>query len=127
MAMNSASLTDLVEYLAAILAKLDRIETRQDRIETRLEAIRPQRDDEFRRLIPALIGVVGSEPFAAADALEYPAVRAVGSRRVSPESLGKLLGSAVGRVIGGHRIERCGRSLWRIVQIIPPISQTQHM
>src|SRR5690242_662706 len=105
------------ETLAAILNRLDRIEAL-------LEATRPQRDDEVRRLIPALMGAVGSDSFAAADALEYPAVRAVVSRRTSPESLGKLLGTAAGRVVDGYRIERCGRSLWRIVQMIPPISQT---
>jgi hypothetical protein len=103
------------ELLTAILVALRRIETR-------LEAIRPQRDDELRRLIPALLGAIGSEPFAAADALDYPAVRAAGPRRTSPEALGKLLASGVGRVIDGYRIERCGRSLWRVVQMIPPIS-----
>jgi hypothetical protein len=109
--MNTAEFDEL-------RAILHRVDQRLEAIETRLNSLPPQRHDEVRRLIPALVGAVGSETFTATDPLEYPAVLSAISRPLTPESLGQLLGRAAGHVIDGYRIERLGRGRWRVVRIV---------
>jgi hypothetical protein len=72
-------------------------------------------------VLPALVGVVGSEPFTVSEALEHDAVRLVVGARTAIQ-MGRLLRRATGVVIDGLVIERVGdearRVLWRVVETI---------
>ncbi len=88
-----------------------------------LEERRPaplSRDDMGRlaRILPAVVGAWGSEPFARRDLAADPGVRVV-LRGLSVKQVSKLLSRGAGTPINGLVIERAGRELpvclWRIV------------
>jgi hypothetical protein len=74
----------------------------------------------LERILPAVAGALGSEPFTSRDlaADRSPALRVV-LRNLSAKSIGKLLARAEGLEIGGWLIKRCGVeinvTLWRVV------------
>jgi hypothetical protein len=71
------------------------------------------------RLLPAIAGALGSEPFLARDLFESAAVRLVVSG-LNTRQVGRLLRRAEGHAIDGYLIERVtvelGAILWRVVQ-----------
>jgi hypothetical protein len=72
------------------------------------------------RLLPAIGGALGSEPFLARDLFASAAVRLVLSG-LNTRQIGRLLRRAEGHTIDGYLIERVtvelGAILWRVVQV----------
>jgi hypothetical protein len=71
------------------------------------------------RLLPAIGGALGSEPFPSRDLpTASPGLRVV-LRGVSAKQIGRLLSRAEGVPIDGYIVERCGIeinvTLWRVV------------
>lgn len=108
-------LAALLEVLIAEVQGL-RQDLRRDRRSDRTLS-RTDRD-QLERLLPAVGGAVGSEPFTVAEALELPAVRAV-LRSMPAAQVGQLLQRARGVPIHGLVVERVGYELqcrlWRLV------------
>jgi hypothetical protein len=110
----------LLELVAAVLrveAKLDRL------LAQRRPASTLSREDYTRlaRLLPAVGGQLGSEPFIASEVIEHdsPAVR-VAARGLSARQLGRLLRRATGQPVAGLVIERlgseAGAAIWRLLR-----------
>jgi hypothetical protein len=82
------------------------------------------REDRARlaRLLPAIAGALGSEPFLARDLFEHaaPAVRLV-RRGLTPRRIGRLFRRAAGEAVAGYLVEavdvELGAVLWRVVQV----------
>jgi hypothetical protein len=79
------------------------------------------RDDRavLSRLVPAIAGALGSEPFTSRDLPDAsPGLRLV-LRGLSPKQIGRLLSRAAGVPIDGWLVERCGTeinvTLWRVL------------
>ena len=75
--------------------------------------------DVLTRLLPAIAGALGSEPFASRDLRgAAPGLRVV-LRGMSPKQIGRLLSRAEGTPIEGWLVERCGTeinvTLWRVL------------
>jgi hypothetical protein len=110
----------VLELVAAVLrveAKLDRL------LAQRRPASTLSREDYTRlaRLLPALGGAIGSEPFIASEVIEHdsPAVR-VGCRGMNARQLGRLLRRATGQPVAGLVVERlateAGAVVWRVLR-----------
>lgn len=73
--------------------------------------------DRLSRLLPAIGGSFGSEPFTVAEALEQPAVRVVAGG-LSPSAFGQLLQRARGVPLYGYVVEsdatELHRRVWRL-------------
>lgn len=100
-----------------VSAALAAMQARIDALEARLPP--PPKEDATlaARLLPALAGALGSEEFAAADALEYRAIRVVVGD-MSAKVLGRFLGRVQGTTVAGWRVQRAGEInktvLWRV-------------
>ena len=111
------------DVLAEILSELRAI---RGLLETRAQPSTLSRDDRARlaRLLPAIGGAIGSEPFHSAEIVEHesPALRVVAAG-LSAKHVGRLLRRATGRPVDEWLVERCGIeagvTLWRIVQMPP--------
>ena len=70
------------------------------------------------RLLPAVAGALGSEPFASRDLCTTPATRVV-LRDLNVRQIGRLLARAEGIPIDGHVLEPAGVEinvrLWRVL------------
>ena len=105
----AVTLDDLMRQLVAIRALLE-----DERRPTPLN----RADHELlTRLLPAIAGAFGSEPFASRDLFTAAGVRVV-VRDSSVKRIGQLLGRGVGTPINGLVIERAGHELsvclWRL-------------
>jgi hypothetical protein len=73
--------------------------------------------DRLSRLLPALAGCFGSEPFTVADAFGHPAVRVVTAGLAAP-ACGQLLQRARGVPVAGYVVEydatELHRRVWRL-------------
>jgi hypothetical protein len=106
---------ELLEVLREINAKLDRL------LAARAPAAPLSRDDRafLARLLPAAAGVLGSEPFHAAELCEHDAaaLRLV-CAGLSARRLGRLLRRAADIPIAGYVVKRrgveAGAVLWQI-------------
>ena len=71
-----------------------------------------------RKLLPAIVGALGSEPFASRDLCTTPATRVV-LRDLNAKQIGPLLARAEGIPIDGHVLEPAGVEinvrLWRVL------------
>jgi hypothetical protein len=74
--------------------------------------------DRLARVLPAIVGAFGSEPFTSRDLLADAAVRLT-VRPMTAKQIGKLLARAAGVPIEGLIVERDGAELkaclWRVV------------
>ncbi len=74
--------------------------------------------DRLCKILPAVVGAWGSEPFASRDLATDPGVRVV-LKGLSPKQIGRLLSRAVGIPIDGLVVERAGTEinvcLWRVM------------
>ena len=72
----------------------------------------------LRKLLPAIGGALGSEPFASRDLCTTPATRVV-LRDLNVKQIGRLLARAEGIPIDGHVLEPAGVEinvrLWRVL------------
>lgn len=78
--------------------------------------------ERVARILPAVAGALGSEPFASRDlAADVPALRVV-LRGLSVKQIGRLLSRAEGVPIDGWILERCGKeinvALWRVLATV---------
>lgn len=73
--------------------------------------------ERLSRVLPAIAGAVGGEPFTVAEALEQPAVRVVAAG-LAPAALGRLLQRARGLPLYGYVVEsdatELHRRVWRL-------------
>jgi hypothetical protein len=106
----------------AIEAQLREINAKLDRLLARDRPAAPlSRDDRalLRRLLPAVAGVLGSEPFHAAELCEHdaPALRLV-CAGLTARRLGRLLRRGADTPIAGYVVKRdgveAGAVLWQI-------------
>ena len=76
----------------------------------------------LRKLLPAIVGALGSEPFASRDLCTSPATHVV-LRGLNVKQIGRLLARAEGIPIDGHVVDRCGVeinvALWRVLVCSP--------
>ena len=108
--------------LLQILDRLARIETLLEQRQAQPSTL--SRDDRARlgRLLPAIVGAIGSELFHSAEIVEHesPALRVVATG-LSAKRVGRLLRRATGIPVDEWLVERfgieAGVTLWRIVQI----------
>lgn len=109
------------EKFEAILSAFESLERKLDAVLERLPVIDRTDLELAERLFPALAGSIGSEKFAATEALECAGVRAVVGR-MNSITLGQLLARLERKTIAGYRIYRhtVGRraTLWNIVKVI---------
>ena len=70
--------------------------------------------DRLARLLPAIAGCLGSEPFTVAEAYEYPAVRVV-TAGLTAQACGQLLQRARGIPVAGYVVEYDSTELHRRV------------
>ena len=72
----------------------------------------------LEKLLPAIVGALGSEPFTTRDLPDAAGVRVV-VRGLSVKQIGRLLSRAEGVPIGGLVVERCGVeinvALWHVL------------
>jgi hypothetical protein len=116
---RSTPQSDMLALLHEINAKLDVLLARQRRPLTRADRV------ILGRLLPAIAGALGSEPFVTRDLFdgEMPALRLV-TRGLTPRQAGRLFGRAERRrqAIDGYIVQRDGSelhaALWRIVRAI---------
>ena len=110
---------DLRELLTRIDAKLDLLLQRQRR---RVPTLTREDRERLARLLPAIGGALGSEPFLARDLFETnkDGLRVV-LRGLTTIRIGLLLQRAEGQPVDGYLIERAGvelhTGLWRVVQV----------
>jgi len=77
--------------------------------------------DRLSRVLPAISGVYGSQPFACRDLVDEdapPALRLV-TAGMDARSIGSLFARAVDHVVDAYLVERCGDELharlWRVL------------
>jgi len=73
------------------------------------------------RILPALAGVLGSEPFAARDLFEVDsAALVIGLGGLNPKSAAQLFSRGAGQAIEGYVVQRARRELnaqlWRVLR-----------
>jgi hypothetical protein len=75
--------------------------------------------DVLTRLLPAIAGAIGSEPFTSRDLPGAASGLRVVLRGLSVKKIGRLLSRAEGTPIEGWLVERCGTeinvTLWRVL------------
>ena len=109
------TLLRLEARLTAIEAKLDALLERQ-----RPESSLSRADREtLEKLLPAIVGALGSEPFASRDLPEASAGVRLVLRGLSVKQIGRLLARAEGVPIDGFVVQRDGVEinvqLWRVL------------
>jgi hypothetical protein len=118
--LSDADVAAIVDALAPRLAALVVQQSRR-----RPHALSRDDRDRLGRLLPAIVGAHGSEPFTVAELVdEYAAVRLVVDRLglADLQQVGRLLSRAVDVPIAGRVVERVGtereRGLWHVVGIV---------
>jgi hypothetical protein len=110
-------LHELRDRLAALERRLDALEASAASTCRRL---RPTDRDRLARLLPAIIGALGSQPFAVRE-LQGPAV-ALAAAGLSPRSIGRLFLRADGLPVAGFVVLRVGDeggcALWSVRQVV---------
>ena len=109
-----ALLRELVEQVRGLRADLA-----ERRPATSLSRVDRER---LARLLPAIGGTLGSEPFNSSEICEHDAAALrLGRAGLTAKQLGRLLRRAVGTPVGGYLVERLGEEagavLWRVVQV----------
>ena len=108
---TATTLDDLREELRQLRMLVERLQPRRP-------ALSRADRDVLAKLLPAIGGAFGSEPFASRDVLSAAGVRVV-VRGLSPKRIGKLLSRAAGSPVDGFMVERCGLeinvALWRVM------------
>jgi hypothetical protein len=124
-AIDSGTLDTIALLVAELVTEVRglRSDLRRDRPVSTLS-----RDDRalLARVLPAIAGARGSEPFASRDLAEdVPALRVV-LRGLSVKSIGRLLSRAKGIPIDGWIVERYGTEinvvLWRVLGSVSSVS-----
>lgn len=91
------------------------------------QALRRADVARLSRLLPAIVGAIGSDPFTVNEVLELPAVRAVAAD-LAASACGQLLQRARGRAIGGLVVIadslELNRRVWRIEATVEDASCT---
>ena len=120
-ARSGAAEARVLELLEAIVRELHGLRADLTRDPPR-RALRRVDRDRLQRLLPAIVGVQGSEEFTVADILEQPAVRVV-TRGLTAPQVGRLLHRARQMPIDRLLVEKTGRELhrglWRVVEVVP--------
>ena len=99
------------------MAELRQVRVLLERLQPRRPALSRGDRDLLAKLLPAVGGSFGSEPFASRDLVDAPGVRAV-ARGLTVKQIGQLLARSVGTPINGLVLERAGHQLnlclWRV-------------
>jgi hypothetical protein len=99
----TATLDDVMTELRALRTLVERLQTRRPTSLNRADR------DLLAKLLPAVGGAFGSEPFTSRDLVDAAGVRVV-VRGLTVKQIGQLLGRGAGTPINGLVIERAAMS-----------------
>jgi hypothetical protein len=100
----AATMDDVMHELQALRGLVERL------LERRPAPLTPADRDRLARILPAVVGAWGSEPFASRDLPTDAGVRVV-LRGLSIKQVGKLLSRGADIPINGLMIERAGHEI----------------
>jgi hypothetical protein len=114
---------DQTALLLDIVARLKRIEAAIERLGQQHKPLSRADRQTLARILPAVAGVFGSEPFLASEVEEHesPGLQLVRAG-MTARSIGRLLRRAVGIPIDGYVVERlsseAGAVLWSVRRLL---------
>jgi hypothetical protein len=111
----------LVALLETVIAEIRTLRADLGRDRRPRRGLSRADEDRLSRVLPALAGCFGSEPFTVAEAFEQPAVRVVTAGLAAP-ACGQLLQRARGVPVAGYVIEsdatELHRRVWRLAATV---------